>query len=78
MNKKRRIEENRRLRLANTNEPINSTEKFDLDLQDVVIGKTKISLKQNSDIINNVVTAFNNGFKSDPTSYGWSYPLAKK
>jgi len=74
LNKKRRIEENRRLRLANTNESTNLTEKFDLDL----LGKTKILYKQNVDVISNVVNAFNNGFKSDPTSYGWSYPLAKK
>jgi len=84
LNKKRRIEENRRLRLANTNEPINSIEKFDLDLQSVVLNKNKISSinsissVQNGDVISNVVTAFNDGFKLDPTSYGWSYPLAKK
>jgi len=89
-NKKRRIEENRRLRLANTNEPllskeiINSTGKHDLDLKSVVLDKNKIvssnstSFSQNNDIISNVVIAFNDGFKLDPTSYGWSYPLAKK
>jgi regulator of replication initiation timing len=87
-NKKRRIEENRRLRLSNTNEikeVINSNEKLDLDLQSVVLDKNKISSIntksssiQNHDIVNNVVAAFNDGFKLDPTSYGWSYPLAKK
>jgi hypothetical protein len=87
LNKKRRIEENRRLRLVNTNdtkEIINSNEKFGLDLQSVVLNKTKISpinslsSIQNIDVIRNVFTAFNDGFKFDPTSYGWSYPVAKK
>jgi hypothetical protein len=89
LNKKRRIEENRRLRIVNTNEPLllkdnsketkNSIVKLDLDLQSVVLDKNKItSFIQNGDIISNVVTAFNDGFKLDPDIYGWSYPLAKK
>ncbi|CAF3491941.1 unnamed protein product [Rotaria sordida] len=94
LNKKRRIEENRRLRLVHTNElslskdnfkeTINSTEKYDLDLHNVVLNKTNIYssrsklFRRNIDFIDNVVTAFNDGFQLDPTSYGWSYPLAKK
>jgi hypothetical protein len=90
LSKKRRIEENRRLRLTSTNEPLvlketkNSIEKLDLDLQTVVLDKKKInssslsSSMQNGDVISRVVTAFNDGFQLDPDSYGWSYPLAKK
>jgi hypothetical protein len=84
LNKKRRIEENRRLRLTSINEVTNSNEKLDLDLQTVVLDKKRISgiistsSNQTSDIVRNVVTAFNDGFQLDPTSYGWSYPLAKK
>ncbi|CAF0737321.1 unnamed protein product [Rotaria sp. Silwood1] len=94
LNKKRRIEENRRLRSAHTNESlllkdnfnetINSTEKYDLDLQNVVLNRNYIyssrstSFRGNIDFIENVVTAFHDGFKLNPTSYGWSYPLAKK
>ena len=29
-------------------------------------------------IISNVVTAFNDGFQLDPTSYGWSLSISKK
>lgn len=85
LNKKRRIEENRRLRL-NTLNP--SSDKSDLDLQAVVLNKNSPTSIQsassspssptNNDVINNVVRAFNDGFKLDPMSYGWSYPLAKK
>lgn len=87
LNKKRRIEENRRLRLANTNEfalSKDTTGKLDVDLQSVILDKNKIissnstSFSHNNDVISNVITAFNDGFKLDPTSYGWSYPLAKK
>ena len=83
LNKKRRIEENRRLRM-NTLNP--SPEKSDLDFQTVVLNKTSVNSSQpsspssltNNDVINHVVRAFNDGFKLDATSYGWSYPLAKK
>lgn len=84
INKKRRIEENRRLRLSNTNEYSNSDEKPNLDLQTIVLEKHQLSLKntnssvQNSENISHVVNAFNDGFQLDPSSYGWSYPLAKK
>jgi len=88
LNKKHRIEENRRLRLINTNdtkEIINSNEKLGLDLPSVVLNKknkispiNSVSSIQNGDVIRNVITAFNDGFKLDPTSYGWSYPVAKK
>ncbi|CAF2336706.1 unnamed protein product [Rotaria sp. Silwood2] len=94
LNKKHRIEENRRLRLTHTNESllskdnfkeaINLSEKHDLDLQNIVLNKSNIYssrstlFRRNIDFIENVVTAFNDGFKLDPTSYGWSYPLAKK
>lgn len=84
INKKRRIEENRRLRLVDTNESSNSEEKQDIELQNVVLEKNQIFTRnskspiENKDVINNVVTAFNDGFQLDPTSYGWSYPLAKK
>jgi len=84
INKKRRIEENRRLRLNNINDIKDPTEKSDLELQIVVLNKNAISTIKsvssiaNNDVISNIVTAFNDGFKLDTTSYGWSYPLAKK
>ncbi len=84
INKKRRIEENRRLRLNNINDIKDPTEKPDLELQIVVLNKNQISTIKsvssiaNNDVISNIVTAFNDGFKLDTTSYGWSYPLAKK
>jgi hypothetical protein len=84
LNKKRRIEENRRLRLTNNNDIKDSTDKSNLDLQSIVLDKNQISTIKsassiaNNDVISNIVTAFNDGFKLDPTSYGWSYPLAKK
>jgi hypothetical protein len=70
--------------LTSINEVTNSNEKLDLDLHTVVLDKKQISgiistsSNQTSDIVRNVVTAFNDGFQLDPTSYGWSYPLAKK
>jgi hypothetical protein len=89
--KKRRIEENRRLRTDNIDEPIlpieeakNSVEQSDLDLQSVLLNRDEkpplksASSTHSSNIINNVVMAFNDGFKLDLTSYGWSYPLARK
>ncbi|CAF0725812.1 unnamed protein product [Adineta steineri] len=91
LNKKRRIEENRRLRLVNnTDEPLssketlNSTGNLNLDLKSLVLNKNKTasldstSFNQKNDTIVNVVEAFDAGFKLDPISYGWSYPLAKK
>jgi hypothetical protein len=92
LNKKRRIEENRRLRGAITDdsspskdisrEITNSSRKLNLDLQSVILDTNQMTSSTirtpNDDIVANVVTAFNDGFKLDPTSYGWSYPLAKK
>ena len=94
VSKKRRIEENRRLRLTNMNDPLAANdvppessppaEQLDEDLQSVVLDKNKSAAsnsrpsRHNGDIIANVVNAFNDGFKLDPISYGWSYPLAKK
>ena len=92
--KKSRIEENRRLRIATLTDPACGTqppleptsppEKLHLDLQSVVLANNRLqpskssSFIHNGDVIANVVTAFNDGFQLDPTSYGWSYPLAKK
>ncbi|UJR33605.1 hypothetical protein I4U23_021042 [Adineta vaga] len=97
LNKKRRIEENRRLRMEPPDETISSKEKpisngnRNPSLQSVILEKNSIqplsstvgtedsSLhNQNNDVINNVVKAFNAGFKLDPSTSGWSYPLAKK
>ncbi|CAF2093465.1 unnamed protein product [Rotaria magnacalcarata] len=96
VNKKRRIEENRRLRLTNVDEsllPSNGiskqsmdiTEKQDVTLQTVVLDKNPAyplktaSIGRTSDFFDYVTTAFNDGFQLNPTtSYGWSYPLAKK
>lgn len=89
LSKKIRIEENRRLRM-NTIDPSSATDttvetKSDLDLHTVVLNKNPLgSMKPTSssvadnDVINDVIRAFNDGFKFDPMSYGWSYPLAKK
>jgi hypothetical protein len=87
VNKKRRIEENRRLRTPNIDESISSNDSFkknDLDLQAVLFNKNEkpplqsTSSVQNDNIITNVVMAYNNGIKLDLTGYGWSYPLARK
>jgi hypothetical protein len=87
INKKRRIEENRKLRVLNTDESMSSRDslgKTDADLKSVLFNKTdKSLLKLNSsvksnDIINNVVTAYNDGITVDLTGYGWSYSLARK
>lgn len=94
-NKKRRIEENRRLRLLTLNPeaavhevasiPTQSpNEKISSELQSVVLDQNRLSESKssaalnNGEVIANVVTAFNDGFQLNPTSYGWSYPLAKK
>lgn len=89
LSKKIRIEENRRLRM-NTIDSSSATDtavetKSDLDLHTVVLNKNPLgSMKPTSssvadnDVINDVIRAFNDGFKFDPMSYGWSYPLAKK
>ncbi|CAF1554508.1 unnamed protein product [Adineta ricciae] len=82
MSKKRRIEENRKLRFPNSDDPISI--KNNLDLQTALFNKTsKASIKvlrtaQNSDVIANVVLAYYDSMKSDVTSYAWSYPLARK
>lgn len=94
VNKKRRIEENRKLRLTNMNEeiptngdvmePISLAEKCGFDFQDVVLDRNKIPSSKsprfvrNIDFIEYVARAFNDGFQLDPVCYGWSYPLAKK
>ena len=82
MSKKRRIEENRKLRFPDSDDPISI--KNNLNLQTVLFNKaSKASIKvlhtaQNSDIIANVVLAYHDSMKSDVTSYAWSYPLARK
>ncbi|CAF0884373.1 unnamed protein product [Adineta steineri] len=89
VNKKRRIEENRKLRVPSIHDirsSKDSLEKNDLDLQNVLFNKNeKSSLKhqstshtKSSDIITNVVLAYNDSIKLDVPSYGWSYPLARK
>jgi hypothetical protein len=87
VNKKRRIEENRLLREPDTDNFIvsrKSTRKNDLDLQKVLFNKDeKPALNstissQSSDIITNVVMAYNDSIKLELTGYGWSYPLARK
>jgi hypothetical protein len=98
VNKKRRIEENRRLRLSsNIDESTDMIDDEDddgddddddgkrhLDLQHVLLERSERTTAKaaacidNGDIVANVVCAFNDGFKLDPTSYGWSYPLARK
>lgn len=82
MSKKRRIEENRKLRFPESDDPISI--KNNLDLQTVLSKKNdKTSIKvlrtvQNSDIIANVILAYYDSMKSDVTGYAWSYPLARK
>ena len=95
VNKKKRIEENRRIRCTTNDESETGIEaglrdsespivKPDLDLQRVLLNKNErpplksVASIQHGDIISNVVAAFRDGFKLDPTSYGWSYPLARK
>lgn len=92
VNKKRRIEENRRLRLVNTLDTIEEpkdimdfTEKKDIDLKTAVLEKNlphpskSTQFVRNSDFIDNVANALHDGFKLNPAhSYAWSYPLAKK
>ncbi|CAF2948268.1 unnamed protein product [Rotaria sp. Silwood2] len=87
VNKKRRIEENRRLRASNAYDHMlskDSMKKYDSELQNVLLNKNeKSSLKsksynQRSNIINNVVMAYHDRIKLDLTGYGWSYPLARK
>ena len=56
MSKKRRIEENRRLRLSNTNDPKDATdlnEKLDFELQNVVLEKNKVSTMNSQLLISN-------------------------
>ena len=99
VNKKKRIEENRRSRVSpNEDSPTGAesvaggssrdqrtpSEKPDTDLQRVLLNKNErpplksVTSIHNGDIISNVVSAFRDGFQLDPTSYGWSYPLARK
>lgn len=87
INKKRRIEENRRLRLPETDDTTSSKDtlkKPDLDLQTIVLNKNEqppvqsiISIPRD-DLIDNIVKAYNDGIKLDLTGYGWSYSVAKK
>ena len=81
INKKRRLEENKKLRAPDSN----SSDKFDDDLQTVLANKqTKSSTSSNpvraqsNNIVDYVVTAYNDGIHVDLTGYGWSYPLARK
>lgn len=85
LNKKRRIEENRRLRQTSGEESVSPKEKVNGNLSSITLSKIDLyssprvtSFDPNNDVINNVITAFNAGFKLDPPTYGWSYPLAKK
>ncbi|UJR13644.1 hypothetical protein I4U23_000656 [Adineta vaga] len=80
--KKRRIEENRRLRFP-TNDETTST-KNDFNFPNLFSNKNeRSSMKsqqttQKDDIVANAVLAYNDSFKSDITSYGWSYPVVRK
>lgn len=89
VNKKRRIEENRKLRTTTNDESQTDDDKVsmtkrDVELENVLLNKNErpplkpITVGQNNDLLSNVVVAFEDGFKLDPTSYGWSYPLARK
>lgn len=87
LNKKRRIEENRRLRLPDADESTSSKDalkKTDLDLQNVLLNKNEQPPLQSEssapcdDHITNIVKAYNDGIKVDLTGYGWSYPVARK
>lgn len=96
INKKRRIEENRRMRIISMEDgkldlnklssavACSSSGTNDLELQTVLLNKNeKPPLKrfdalEKRDVVSNVVNAFRDGFQLDPTSYGWSYPLARK
>jgi hypothetical protein len=81
INKKRRIEDNRRLRGSVADDSIGRNH---LELQNVLLNKNEkpslkpISSAQNGDMITNIVTAYNDSIQLDLTGYGWSYPLARK
>lgn len=89
INKKLRIEENRRLRISTIDESEHGSDKtlpgqISLDLHSVLLNKNDQSSRQLStkvsqhDIVSNVAIAYREGFQLDPISYGWSYPLARK
>src|SRR5277367_2421673 len=81
VNKKRRIEENRKLRISNPDDSTTTKDslgKIDPDLKSVLFNKTETSFTRSNDVIANVVMAYNDGIKVDLTGYGWSYPLARK
>jgi hypothetical protein len=82
VNKKRRIEENRKLRIPNTDDSTMTTqdsdEKNDPDLKSVLLDKPETTSARTTDTITNVVVAYNDGIKVDLAGYGWSYPLARK
>lgn len=81
VNKRRRIEENRRMRLVHLGEEISPN---DSELQTVILDKNEnpslssTFAAQSSDIIANVVLAYNDSVKSDVIGCAWSYPLARK
>ena len=81
VNKKRRIEENRKLRVHNTNEPTSSSRnpltKAAYDMKITVHHQTR-KLTSSDDLISNLVMIYNDHITIDLTGYGWSYPLARK
>lgn len=83
VNKKRRIEENRKLRSPVNNEPTSSSStkisllKSNYDVKITVHHQTK-RLSSSEDLINNLVMIYNDHVTIDLTGYGWSYPLARK
>lgn len=94
INKKLRIEENRKQRLATLGDSSSSNDApvelkinnsdSSIDIEKVLLDKKPLnmstcsSLVSTNEVIESVVNAFNDGFQSETISYGWSYPLAKK
>lgn len=80
VNKKRRIEENRKLRDNDPNESISSkssSSKSDSGLKVTHHHPTRKSTSSD-DLITNLVMIYNDHVTIDLTGYGWSYPLARK
>lgn len=87
INKKRRIEENRRNRASTTNNYLQSKDSNEIpisDAQNAFINNNEESSSKskshnhNNSIINDIIIAYNDRLKLDLTGYGWSYPLARK
>lgn len=76
VNKKRRMEENRKLRDNNPTDSKPSLTKSDSDLKVTHSHPTRKSTSE--DLITHLVTTYNNHITIDLTGYGWSYSLARK